>query len=117
MDAMPRVAIVHCPDYSRDAVERAVARLVAELGGMAAFVRPGARVLLKPRPDLARAAECWIIAGGAHHTGYSRFVKTEWMRDWAEMAGIEFLLIGAKTEPEELRKEIRWNEIGYRLGL
>jgi L-arabinose isomerase len=78
---------------------------------------PVARVLLKPRPDLARAAECWIIAGGAHHTGYSRFVKTEWMRDWAEMAGIEFLLIGAKTDPDELRKEIRWNEVAYRLGL
>jgi len=78
---------------------------------------PVACVLLKPRPDLARAAECWIIAGGAHHTGYSRAVKMEWMRDWAEMAGIEFLLIGAKTEPEELRKEIRWNEVSYRLGL
>jgi L-arabinose isomerase len=78
---------------------------------------PVARVLLKPRPDFARAAECWIIAGGAHHSGYSRIVKTEWMRDWAEMAGVEFLLIGGKTEPEELRKEIRWNEIAYRLGL
>jgi len=78
---------------------------------------PVARVLLEPRPSLAAAAECWIIAGGAHHTSYSRFVKTEWMRDWAEMAGIEFLLIGAKTEPEELRKEIRWNEVAYRLGL
>ncbi len=78
---------------------------------------PVARVLWRPRPDLAKAAECWIIAGGAHHTGYSRVVKTEWMRDWAEMAGIEFLLIDAKTDPEELRKEIRWNEIGFRLGL
>ena len=78
---------------------------------------PVARVMLRPRPDLARAAECWIIAGGAHHTGYSRVVKTEWMRDWAEMAGVEFLLIDAKTEPEELRKEIRWNEAAYRLGL
>jgi len=78
---------------------------------------PVARVLLRPRPDLARAAECWIIAGGAHHTGYSRVVKSEWMRDWAEMAGIEFLFIGAGTDPEELRKEIRWNEVGYRLGI
>jgi L-arabinose isomerase len=78
---------------------------------------PVARVLLKPRPDLERAAESWIIAGGAHHTGYSRVVKTEWMRDWAEMAGIEFLLIDAKTDPNDLRKEIRWNEIGYKLGL
>ena len=78
---------------------------------------PVARVLLKPRPDLERAAESWIIAGGAHHTGYSRIVKTEWMRDWAEMAGIECLVIDAKTDPNELRKEIRWNEIGYKLGL
>ena len=78
---------------------------------------PVARVLLKPRPDLARAAECWIIAGGAHHTAYSRIVKTEWMRDWAEMAGIECLVIDAKTDPNDLRKEIRWNEIGYKLGL
>jgi L-arabinose isomerase len=78
---------------------------------------PVARVLWRPRPDLATAAECWIIAGGAHHTGYSRVVKAEWLRDWAEMAGIEFLLIGAKTESEELRKEIRWNEAAYRLGL
>ncbi len=78
---------------------------------------PVARVLLKPRPDLERAAESWIIAGGAHHTGYSRIVKTEWMRDWAEMAGIECLVIDAKTDPNDLRKEIRWNEIGYKLGL
>ncbi|MBP7095435.1 MAG: L-arabinose isomerase [Spirochaetia bacterium] len=78
---------------------------------------PVARVLLRPRPDLARAAECWIIAGGAHHTGYSRVVKAEWLRDWAEMAGVEFLLVGAGTDPEELRKELRWNEAAFRLGL
>ncbi len=78
---------------------------------------PVARVLWAPKPDLARAAESWIIAGGAHHTGYSRAVKTEWLRDYAEMAGIEFLLIDAKTDPEELRKEIRWNEVAYRLGM
>jgi L-arabinose isomerase len=78
---------------------------------------PVARIMLKPRPSLELAAECWIIAGGAHHTSYSRVVKTEWLRDWAEIAGIEFILIGAKTDPEELRKEIRWNEVAYRLGL
>jgi L-arabinose isomerase len=78
---------------------------------------PVARVLWRPRPDLERAAECWIIAGGAHHTGYSRVVKTEWLRAWSEMAGIEFLLIDAKADPEELRKEIRWNEAAFRLGV
>jgi L-arabinose isomerase len=78
---------------------------------------PVARVLWSPRPDLARACESWIIAGGAHHTGYSRAVKTEWLRDYADMAGIEFLLVDGKSSPEELRKEIRWNEVAFRLGL
>ncbi len=77
---------------------------------------PVARVLWRPLPDLPRAAESWILAGGAHHTGYSRVVRTEWLRDWAEMAGIEFLLIGEGTDPEDIRKEIRWNEAAWRLG-
>ncbi len=71
---------------------------------------PVARVLWRPLPDLYRAAECWILAGGAHHTGYSRAVRTGWLRDWAEMAGIEFLLIDAAADAETLRKEIRWND-------
>ena len=77
---------------------------------------PVARVLWRPEPDLARAAECWILAGGAHHTGYSRAVRTEWLRDWAEMAGVEFLLIDAGTDPEELRKEMRWNDLAWDLA-
>jgi L-arabinose isomerase len=77
---------------------------------------PVARVLWRPLPDLRRAAESWIIAGGAHHTGYSRAVKTEWLRDWAEMAGVEFLLIGAGSDPDALRNEIRWNDIAWKLA-
>ena len=77
---------------------------------------PVARVLWRPRPSLAAAAEAWILAGGAHHTVYSRAVRTEWLRDWAEMAGVEFLLIGEGCDPEELRKEIRWNDAAYRLA-
>ena len=77
---------------------------------------PVARVLWRPLPDLARAAECWILAGGAHHTSYSRTVRTEWLRDWAEMAGLEFLLIDAKTDPDEFRKEIRWNDLAWDLA-
>ncbi|HRY53878.1 MAG TPA: L-arabinose isomerase [Spirochaetia bacterium] len=77
---------------------------------------PVARVMWKPKPDLCRGAECWILAGGAHHTVYSRSIKTEWLRDYAEMAGIECLVIGAGSDPEDFRKEIRWNEAAYRLG-
>ena len=76
---------------------------------------PVARVLWKPRPDLKRAAEAWILAGGAHHGAYSQAVKTEWLEDWASMAGIEFLRIGADTDPRDFRKELFWNDAAYRM--
>jgi uncharacterized protein (DUF362 family)/Pyruvate/2-oxoacid:ferredoxin oxidoreductase delta subunit len=42
------VSTLACDTYSLDAVRRSVADLLDPLGGMAAFVRPGMRVLLKP---------------------------------------------------------------------
>jgi L-arabinose isomerase len=78
---------------------------------------PVARVLWRPEPDLKRASESWILAGGAHHTGYSRVVKSEWLADWACMAGIECLHIGPGTEPAAIAKELLWNEAAARLGL
>lgn len=58
---------------------------------------PVARVLWKPKPSLRDAAKAWILAGGAHHTSFSYSVTTEHMMDWAEMAGIEFILINEET--------------------
>lgn len=71
---------------------------------------PVARVLWKPKPSLAAAAEAWIIAGGAHHSGYSQAIDVEYLRDWAEMVGIEFVRIGDGTDPNRLRDELRWSE-------
>ncbi len=45
---MSRVAVTACPDYQNPALERAVRRAVDHCGGMASFVLPGQRVLLKP---------------------------------------------------------------------
>src|SRR5512145_1620427 len=45
---MPRVAIEKVDNYDHDLVKAGLVRLLAPLGGMAAFVRPGERVLLKP---------------------------------------------------------------------
>jgi uncharacterized protein (DUF362 family)/Pyruvate/2-oxoacid:ferredoxin oxidoreductase delta subunit len=42
------VALVAATDYHRTTVEQALERLMRELGGMAAFVQPGQRVLIKP---------------------------------------------------------------------
>ncbi|UOF91020.1 L-arabinose isomerase [Fodinisporobacter ferrooxydans] len=75
---------------------------------------PVARVLWKPEPSLRDAAEAWILAGGAHHTGFSYNVTAENLVDWAEMAGIECVVINKGTSPLTFRNELRWNEIYWR---
>ncbi len=74
---------------------------------------PVARVVWKPLPDLRTAAAAWIYAGGAHHTGYSKALTPEYLIDFAEMAGVEHLIINENTDLEEFKKEIRWNDIFY----
>ncbi|MDR2019802.1 MAG: L-arabinose isomerase [Treponema sp.] len=71
---------------------------------------PVARALWKPYPSMGAAAESWIIAGGAHHSVYTSALTAEHFRDWAEMMGIEFVLIGKDTKPVRLRDELRWAE-------
>jgi len=77
---------------------------------------PVAHALWLPRPDLKTAAAAWIYAGGAHHTGFSYAVTAEHLRDFAEMAGIEFLLIDESTRLEEFKDKLRWNELYYLLA-
>jgi len=77
---------------------------------------PVASAVWLPRPSLKVAAAAWILAGGAHHTGFSQCVTTEHLEDFAGMAGIEFLVIDSKTELREFKKELRWNEMYYHLS-
>ena len=76
---------------------------------------PVARAVWVPRPNLKEAAAAWILAGGAHHTGFSQAVTSEMLDDFAGMAGLELLLIDDDTKLAEFRKELRWNELYYRL--
>jgi len=75
---------------------------------------PVARVLWKPFPSLSGAAEAWITAGGTHHAVYARALTAEYFRDWAQMAGIEFVLIDKDTRTDRLQDELRWNEAYWR---
>ena len=77
---------------------------------------PVAHALWLPRPNLKTAAAAWIYAGGAHHTGFSYAVTAEHLRDFAEMAGVEFLLIDESTRLEEFKDKLRWNELYYLLA-
>src|SRR5690606_7859388 len=76
---------------------------------------PVARVLWKPLPDLTTSAEAWILAGGAHHSVLTYAITAEEMKDFAEMLGIECIHINADTNIDELKKELRWNDIAWRL--
>jgi L-arabinose isomerase len=75
---------------------------------------PVARAMWVPRPDLKTSAAAWILAGGAHHTGFSQAVTTEHLEDFCEMADIEFLLVDSETTLSEFKKELRWNDLYYR---
>ncbi|WP_324678038.1 L-arabinose isomerase [Hymenobacter sp. GOD-10R] len=74
---------------------------------------PVARVLWKVKPDLATGAAAWILAGGAHHTGYSQNLTTEYLEDFAEMAGIEFVVIDGDTKLRTFKNELRANEAAF----
>jgi L-arabinose isomerase len=75
---------------------------------------PVARVLWKPYPDIYTACSAWIMAGGAHHTCYSQNLTAEHLEDFADMAGIEYLLIGKNTNRSDFKNTLRWNELYYR---
>lgn len=75
---------------------------------------PVARVLWECKPDLKTAATAWILAGGAHHTCYSQNLSSEYLQDFAEMAGIEFLLIDEKTDLYQFKNELRWNDLYFK---
>jgi L-arabinose isomerase len=77
---------------------------------------PVARAVWKPRPDMRTAVEAWLAAGGAHHTALSRALDPEPLIDFAEMAGIELLLIDETTSVPAFRRELRWNQAYHHLA-
>ncbi|MEG0536466.1 MULTISPECIES: L-arabinose isomerase [Hafnia] len=77
---------------------------------------PVARAIWKAQPSLATAAEAWILAGGAHHTVFTQALDVEYLRLYAEMHNIEFLLIDHATTLPAFKNEIRWNEMYYTLN-
>jgi L-arabinose isomerase len=68
---------------------------------------PVARTIWVPKPNLKVAAAAWIYAGGAHHTGFSQALTTEHFEDFAEIAGIELIVIDAETRLRQLRTQLR----------
>ena len=76
---------------------------------------PVARVLWDAKPNLDIAATSWILAGGAHHTVYTQALTTEFLEDFADIAGIELLVIDDNTTIRDFKDKINANEAYYHL--
>ena len=77
---------------------------------------PVARAVWEPKPDLATSAESWITAGGPHHTVLSTAVDTDQLVDFANLLGVELLIIDGSTNRRDFADRIRWNQAYYRLA-
>jgi L-arabinose isomerase len=77
---------------------------------------PVARAVWQPKPDLRVAATAWMTAGGAHHTCLSIALSPAYLEDFAQIAGIEYVLIDEETRLSQFQKELRWNNLHYGLA-
>ncbi|VVJ18782.1 L-arabinose isomerase (EC [Amycolatopsis camponoti] len=77
---------------------------------------PVARAVWEPAPSLSTSAESWITAGGPHHTVLTQAVGTETLRDFANLLGVELLVIDKDTTPHGFADRIRWNQAYHRLA-
>ena len=76
---------------------------------------PVARVMWKAEPDLLTGLECWIQAGGAHHSVLSYDVDAEMLRDWARIMDIEFVHITNDTKVEQFERDLFLNDMVWKL--
>ena len=76
---------------------------------------PVARVMWRAMPNLTDGVECWITAGGAHHTVLSYDVTADMMRDFAKFMDIEYVHIDKDTTVEKLEEQLLVNDLVWKL--
>jgi L-arabinose isomerase len=77
---------------------------------------PVACAVWRPRPNLRTSTECWLAAGGPHHTVLSSALGAEELEDFALMTRTELVVIDAATTPRSFARELRWSQAYYRLA-
>lgn len=76
---------------------------------------PVARAVWEPEPDFATSAECWMLAGAAHHTVMSTATTLECWQDLAEIAGMELAVIEEGTTTRGFVRDLRLSQVYHRL--
>jgi L-arabinose isomerase len=77
---------------------------------------PVACAVWEPRPSLSTSAESWLMAGAPHHTVLSKAVGVEILEDFAQMTGVEMVVIDDDTTTRNFQRELRWNAAYHRLA-
>jgi L-arabinose isomerase len=77
---------------------------------------PVACAVWEPRPSLSTSAESWLMAGAPHHTVLSKAVGVEILEDFAQMTGVEMVVIDDDTTTRSFQRELRWNAAYHRLA-
>lgn len=77
---------------------------------------PVASALWIPQPNLEIGAAAWILAGGTHHTSFSYDLTVEYLEDYADIAGIEMVVIDNDTTISSFKKELQYNDLYYMLN-
>ena len=75
---------------------------------------PVASALWIPEPNLEIGAAAWILCGGTHHTAFTYALTNEYMEDYADIAGIELVTIDKDTTINNLKFELKVNEVFYK---
>lgn len=77
---------------------------------------PVARLMWKLLPNFEVGSEAWIYAGGAHHSVLSFTLNADILRDFAEMADIEFVHIGKETDIVNFKADLMQADILRKLN-
>ena len=77
---------------------------------------PVASALWIPQPNLEIGAAAWILAGGTHHTSFSYDLTVEDLQDYADIAGIEMVMIDNDTTIHSFKRELQYNHLYYMLN-
>ncbi|MBR4555191.1 MAG: L-arabinose isomerase [Ruminococcus sp.] len=74
---------------------------------------PVARAMWRPEPSFLKGLECWLIAGGAHHTVLTYDLTEETLRSFARIFGIELVEINSSVTPVSLERELMLGDVIY----
>jgi L-arabinose isomerase len=77
---------------------------------------PVACALWEPHPSLGTSAECWLTAGGPHHTVLSTAVDVPMIDMLATLTRTELAVIDEQTTPRSFANELRFNDLYYHLS-